>query len=91
MESVIDDSDFEPSFAMEDILTQQCSLLETEVAGLHSELAKSREKIATLVLMWTATRAELAAEQSLREAKLSIDRHEKQKTRDRTVLTQIEL
>jgi hypothetical protein len=35
MESLIDDSDFEPFFAMEDILTQQCPLLETEVAGLQ--------------------------------------------------------
>ena len=77
-ESLIDDSDFEPFFTMEDTLTQQCRLLETEIFELHGELATSREKIATLVLMWTATRGELSkAEQSLREALLIIDGHEK--------------
>lgn len=78
MDTLIDDGDFEPFFTMEDTLTQQCRLLETEISELHGELATSREKIATLVLMWTATRAELAtAEQSLTEARLIIDGHEK--------------
>lgn len=78
MDTLVDDGDFEPFFTMEDTLTQQCRLLETEVAELNSELAASREKVATLVLMWTATRGELSkAENSLREALLIIGGHEK--------------
>lgn len=78
MDTLINDGSFEPFFTMEDTLIQQCRLLETEISELHGELATSREKIATLVLMWTATRGELAtAEQRLREAHDTISRHKK--------------
>lgn len=53
-----DDAGFEPFFTDQDMLEQHCRLLETELAELHSELRVSREKIATLVLMWSAETAE---------------------------------
>ncbi|WP_082630347.1 hypothetical protein [Pseudomonas poae] len=36
-------------FSREELLDQQCSLLESELALMGEELAASREKIATLV------------------------------------------
>lgn len=43
----------------EELLEQQCMLLESELDVMSEELAGSREKIATLVLMWSGVRNEL--------------------------------
>ncbi|WP_019437105.1 hypothetical protein [Pseudomonas putida] len=46
-------------FTREELLEQQCSLLENELSEMGAELAASREKIATLVLMWSGVKNEL--------------------------------
>ncbi|QXH53319.1 hypothetical protein KSS94_09460 [Pseudomonas fakonensis] len=46
-------------FTREELLEQQCMLLENELDVMSEELAGSREKIATLVLMWSGVRSEL--------------------------------
>jgi len=47
------------AFFSQELLQQQCLLLENELAVMGEELAASREKIATLVLMWTGLKDEL--------------------------------
>jgi len=57
-------------FSREELLEQQCLLLESESAVLGEELTASREKIATLVLMWTGVKADLQqAETELTQAR----------------------
>ena len=57
-------------FSREELLEQQCLMLENELAIMGEELTASREKIATLVLMWTGVRNELRqAEAELCQAK----------------------
>lgn len=60
-------------FSREELLEQQCLLLESELAVMGEELSASREKrekIATLVLMWTGVRNEVRqAEAELSQAK----------------------
>lgn len=46
-------------FTREELLEQQCMLLESELDVMSEELAGSREKIAILVLMWSGVRSEL--------------------------------
>lgn len=46
-------------FTREELLEQQCMLLESELDVMSEGLAGSREKIATLVLMWSGVRNEL--------------------------------
>ena len=46
-------------FSREELLEQQCLLLESKLAVMVEELTASCEKIATLVLMWTGVKAEL--------------------------------
>jgi len=46
-------------FTREELLEQQCLLLESELDVMSEELAGSREKIATLILMWSGVRSEL--------------------------------
>lgn len=46
-------------FSREELLEQQCLLLESELLVMGEELSASREKIATLVLMWTGIKNEL--------------------------------
>ena len=46
-------------FSREELLQQRCLLLEHELAEMGGELSVSREKIATLVVMWTGMRDEL--------------------------------
>lgn len=62
-----------PFFSREELLEQQCLLLENELAVMSEELAASREKIATLVLMWTGIKTELrAAESQLTQARYDL-------------------
>ncbi|WP_434120373.1 hypothetical protein [Pseudomonas fortuita] len=57
-------------FSREELLEQQCLMLENELAIMGEELTASCEKIATLVLMWTGVRNELRqAESELCQAK----------------------
>ncbi|MGJ7547603.1 hypothetical protein [Pseudomonas alloputida] len=61
-------------FSREELLEQQCVLLENELGVMGEELKASREKIATLVLMWTGIRNELhQAEEELRQARHQLD------------------
>ena len=46
-------------FSREELLEQQCLLLESELVVMGEELTASCEKIAALVLMWTGIRDEL--------------------------------
>lgn len=46
-------------FTREELLEQRCRLLENELVVMGEELKASREKIATLVLMWTGIRNDL--------------------------------
>ncbi len=46
-------------FSREELLEQQCLLLQSELVVMGEELTASREKIATLVLMWTGIKEEL--------------------------------
>ncbi|WP_367599191.1 hypothetical protein [Pseudomonas fulva] len=60
-------------FSREELLEQQCLLLENELAVMGEELTASREKIATLVLMWTGVKAELQrAESELTRARYEL-------------------
>lgn len=60
-------------FSREELLEQQCLLLESELAVMGEELMASREKIATLVLMWTGVKAELQkAETELTQARYEL-------------------
>lgn len=59
-------------FSREELLEQQCLLLEGELAVMGEELTTSREKIATLVLMWTGIKSELRQA----EAELSVARRQ---------------
>ncbi|EKT4481576.1 hypothetical protein QEM02_001662 [Pseudomonas putida] len=60
-------------FSREELLEQQCLLLESELAVMGEELTASREKIATLVLMWTGVKAELQkAETELTHARYQL-------------------
>lgn len=60
-------------FSREELLEQQCLLLESELAVMGEELTASREKIATLVLMWTGVKAELQqAESELTQARYEL-------------------
>lgn len=62
-----------PFFSREELLEQQCLLLESELAVMGEELTASREKIATLVLMWTGIRNELRqAEDELSKARYQL-------------------
>ncbi|MNJ58230.1 hypothetical protein D3C77_538550 [compost metagenome] len=56
-----DDKSLEPFFTREELLEQRCQLLESELAELGGELQASREKISTLVVMWSGVTAELQA------------------------------
>lgn len=61
-------------FAREELLEQQCLLLQSELVVMGEELTASREKIATLVLMWTGIKEELRqAEAELRNARQQLD------------------
>ncbi|MBF8803173.1 MULTISPECIES: hypothetical protein [Pseudomonas] len=61
-------------FSREELLEQQCLLLENELVVMGEELTAPREKIATLVLMWTGIKNELRqAELELRQAKHQLD------------------
>ncbi|MGO3987236.1 hypothetical protein ABI582_23030 [Pseudomonas sp. SAS7] len=61
-------------FSREELLEQQCLLLENELVVMGEELTASREKIATLVLMWTGIKNELRqAEVELSEARQQAD------------------
>jgi hypothetical protein len=46
-------------FSPAELLEHQCLLLESELLVMGEELSASREKIATLVLMWTGIKNEL--------------------------------
>jgi len=60
-------------FSREELLEQQCLFLESELAVMGEELTASREKIATLVLMWTGVKAELQkAEIELTQARYQL-------------------
>lgn len=60
-------------FSREELLEQQCLLLESELAVMGEELTASREKIVTLVLMWTGVKAELQkAEIELTQARYQL-------------------
>jgi len=60
-------------FSQEELLQQQCLLLENELAVMGEELTASREKIATLVLMWTGLKDELRhAEAELNQARYQL-------------------
>lgn len=60
-------------FSREELLEQQCLLLENELAVMGEELTASRKKIATLVLMWTGVKAELQkAETELTQARYQL-------------------
>lgn len=66
-----DDDLLEPFFTREELLEQRCDLLESELAELGDELQASREKISTLVLMWSGVTSELrAAEAEISKMKL---------------------
>ncbi|MFG0393021.1 hypothetical protein ACF8LH_04235 [Pseudomonas sp. zbq_4] len=61
-------------FSREELLKQQCLLLENQLVAMGEELTASREKIATLVLMWTGIRNDLRqAEEELRQARHQLD------------------
>lgn len=61
-------------FSREELLEQQCLLLESELLVMGEELSASREKIATLVLMWTGIKNELRqAEVELSKARQQLD------------------
>lgn len=61
-------------FSREELLEHQCLLLESELLVMGEELSASREKIATLVLMWTGIKNELRqAEVELSEARQQLD------------------
>lgn len=60
-------------FSREELLEHQCLLLESELALMGEELTASREKIATLVLMWTGIKNELKeAEAELSKARYQL-------------------
>ena len=60
-------------FSREELLEQQCLLLESELVLMGEELTASREKIATLVLMWTSIKNELRqAEAELSKARYQL-------------------
>ncbi|WP_256818924.1 hypothetical protein [Pseudomonas putida] len=60
-------------FSREELLEQQCLLLESELAVMGEELTASCEKIATLVMMWTGVKAELQnAETELTQARYQL-------------------
>jgi len=61
MHNHTDDRAFELFFSREELLKQRCDLLESELAALGDELQASREKISTLVVMWSGVTAELRA------------------------------
>ncbi|WP_060518853.1 hypothetical protein [Pseudomonas sp. NBRC 111134] len=61
-------------FTREELLEQQCMLLESKLDVMTEELAASREKIATLVLMWSGVRSELRS----KEAELNAMKYELQ-------------
>ncbi|WP_286901491.1 MULTISPECIES: hypothetical protein [Pseudomonas] len=66
MHDHIEDKPIEPFFSREELLEQRCDFLESELAELGDELKASREKISTLVVMWSGVTAELrAAEEEL--------------------------
>jgi len=57
-------------FTREELLEQRCRLLENELVVMGEESKASREKIATLVLMWTGIRNDLRqAEEELRQTR----------------------
>lgn len=58
--NLIDDEGFEPFFSREEMMTQHYQLVEAEAMELASELQEARRKIATLVIMWSASTKELA-------------------------------
>lgn len=60
-------------FSREELLQQHCLLLENELAVMGEELTASREKIATLILMWTGLKDELRhAEEELDQARYQL-------------------
>lgn len=61
-------------FSREELLEQQCLMLESELLVMDEELSASGEKIATLVLMWTGIKNELRqAGVELSEARQQLD------------------
>lgn len=61
-------------FSREELLEQQCLLLQNELVVMGEELTASREKIATLVLMWTGIKEALRqAEAELSNARQQLD------------------
>lgn len=61
-------------FSREELLEQQCLLLENELGVMGEELTASREKFTTLVLMWTVIKEELRrAEAELSNARQQLD------------------
>ncbi|MBA1215887.1 hypothetical protein [Pseudomonas fulva] len=61
-------------FSRVELLEQQCVLLENELVVMGEELSASREKIATLVLMWTGIKEELRqSEAALSNARQQLD------------------
>lgn len=61
-------------FRVKELLEQQCLLLESELVVMGEELMTSREKIATLVLMWTGIKEELRqSEAALSNARQQLD------------------
>lgn len=61
MKRHVDETSLEPFFSREELLEQRCHLLESELDELGGELQASREKISTLVVMWSGVTAELRA------------------------------
>lgn len=71
------DRPIEPSFSREELLEQRCDLLESELAELGDELQASREKISTLVVMWSGVTAELRAAEAKHIKMSSPDHHDR--------------
>jgi len=71
------DRPIEPFFSREELLEQRCDLLESELAELGDELQASREKISTLVVMWSGVTAELRAAEAKLIKMSSPDHHDR--------------
>ncbi|MBH3449532.1 hypothetical protein I5S84_11805 [Pseudomonas putida] len=66
----------EPFFSREELLEQRCDLLESELAELGDELQASREKISTLVVMWSGVTAKLRAAEAKLIKMSSLNHHD---------------
>lgn len=58
------DHDFDFAPTLEETLKQHCRLLEAELQEMGEELHVSRQKVATLAVMWSAVRSELSQAES---------------------------